>query len=784
VGTLGRYTLLDAIGEGGMAQVFRARLDGPMGFQKELAIKRIRDSVVAQHEDGVRSLINEARIGGRLKHPNIVEVYDLGEDDGAYYIAMELVDGATVGQLLHAARDARIDLPSNVIVDVALQVCRGLQYAHQFTDRKGQLEPVVHRDLKPSNIMITRGGTVKIMDFGIAKSATNLFDTTSTGVAKGTPLYMSPEQLRGMRPLPSCSDLFSMGTIVYELVMGRLLFPGHTIPEIITRVLSMPLEQCIADADHKMKGIGPILERMLDRDVARRVRDAREVENELRHLLDWQEETVSTAEFIQDFIKRGGSFEPAVVAADTTAPPIKPDYHSTNDKPGPGQETIVRRYLRAQKQRRWLILVVLLAAVVVGGAAGAYVYRGTVGISLQADAGTAALNRGDLAGARAAWQGVVAQNPAQFDMLRRGVVVAAWEGLDEAGQADALEALSTLPEEDVDAYVSKYRTTAWLHRQRNDTRQAFLHLTWARERIRKAEADEAAALPVALLWEMGEVAVLRGAYAAAKGFFRDAAADLAPGVTRDAAEAWVEHLDRGVGELLRAELLWQAGRLTDADWGALLVQLGEDPRSRSRRDRERLVWAYRALEEERWALTLDLLRPLGALTGEPERRRSAKAAAAAAQGALGREGEAKRTLKASLEKADSAADRAASHAVVARALVRSGESEWLEELLVDLALDAGEDDPDLQRLRAQRGTDGGAEPARTKSGPPPRSWDPRSGRMFAGPWQRGGPGPTRLIPSAGWPASNLSTTGVAWPFGPTFHPLDDSTLPLACHPGR
>ena len=769
-----------------MAEVFRARLDGPMGFQKEMAIKRIRDVVVQQHEDGVRSLINEARIGGRLKHPNIVEVYDLGEDGGAYYIAMELVDGATLGQLLRAAREARVELPTNVIIDIVIQVCRGLRYAHSFCDRKGEPAPVVHRDLKPSNIMITRGGTVKIMDFGIAKSATNLFDTTSTGVAKGTPLYMSPEQLRGMRPLPSCSDLFSLGTILYEMVMGGLLFPGQNIPEIITRVLSMPIEESIAEAERKVHGIGPVLARLLDRDVAHRVRDPREVENELKHMLDWQEQTVSTAELIQGFVKRGGAFEPAPEVADTTAPPVHPSFQGDEPRPQKGHETIVRRYLRAQRRRRWVILLVLLTALAVGGAAGAYVYQGTVGISLQADAGTEALNAGDLAGARAAWQGVVAKNPGQFDLLRRAVAVSAWHGLDEAGQAEALEALSTLPEETVEEYLAKYRATAWLHRQRGDTRQAFLHLTWARERVRKAEPGDAATLPTALLWEMGEVAVMRGAYAAAEGFFRDAAAASPPSVIRDAADAWQDLLERGTGELLRAELLWQAGRLTDADWGALLVQLGEDPRSRSRRDQERLVWAYRALDQGRWELCLDLLRPLGPMPTEPERRRVARTAMAAAQAGSGRLVEAQRSLRQALEKADGKRGRVATRLVVARALLRGGgDAKWLQELLDQLAEDTGDEDPDLQRLRALRQEDVAPRtPERGLSGPPRRALDPRTGRLFDAGWTRRGPGTARLVPGDGWSVENVGRGGLAWPFGPTFHPLDDSPMSTIFHPAR
>ena len=765
---LGRYTLLDRIGEGGMAEVFRARLDGPMGFQKDLAIKRIRDTVVRQAEENVRSLINEARIGGRLKHPNIVEVYNLGEEEGAYYVAMELVDGPTLGAMLDAAKEAGIRLPGNVVVDVAMQVCRGLNFAHHFKGKNGEPAPVVHRDLKPSNVMISRTGAVKIMDYGIAKSASNLFNTTASGIAKGTPLYMSPEQLRGMRPLPTCSDLFSLGSIIYEMVTGRLLFAGRTIPEIITRVLSLPLDEPVAQVEAAMPGMGRILERLLERDVDERVQDAREIERELMHVMDWQEQTVPTAEFVQHFVEHG--FEPQPLA--DTAPRREP----VTAEQGPPDESrgeLVESYRRARSWRRAGLLLALAAALAVGGAAGSYVYRGTLGLQLQSDGGLDALRRGDLPGAWAAWDTVVETNPAQAVALMRSARTGAWLGLDEPGQASLLDQLATLPEDEPADFVAKYRTTAWVHRRRGDSRQALLHLTWAREKAAKLDA-----VPPALLWELGEVSVLRGAFEAAGRAFADAGELLPPGRLSDAAQGWQEELQRGAGEILRAELRWQAGALDDEGWAGLPALLDADPRSKGRRDAERLVWAYRALDAWRWGLALALVRPMGPMPGEPERKRSQRSALAAALAAAGKPVEARRALGQALDKASTPEGRVACHFHVARALATTGgDREWLDELLAILEQEVGVDDLDLMQLVSIR--DGEPLP-----GAPGLALDSRSGRFYAASWTRGSPGTTKLVPAGAWARENVGLGGLGWPFGPAFHPLDDAGLPAVFNPGR
>ena len=190
----GAYRLTHMLGKGGMASVYRAVRSGPMGFAKEVAIKRIHDALI-DNEAILKGLINEARIGGQLKHPNIVEVYEFNKVGEAYYLAMEFVDGWTLDKVIKLSREFKMPVPPSVALLIGKQLCEGLEYAHTLESLDGQEVKLVHRDLKPANIILSRYGIAKIMDFGIAKAATNLFKTTLADVTKGTPHYMSPEQV-------------------------------------------------------------------------------------------------------------------------------------------------------------------------------------------------------------------------------------------------------------------------------------------------------------------------------------------------------------------------------------------------------------------------------------------------------------------------------------------------------------------------------------------------------------------------------------------------------------
>ena len=771
-----------------MAEVFRARLDGPMGFQKELAIKRIRDSVVREEGgEHVRSLINEARIGGLLKHPNIVEIYELGEEDGAYYIAMELVDGVSLSDILMELRETGWLLPHNVVLDMAIQVCRGLGYAHAFEGEAEGPPGVVHRDLKPSNIMITRGGTAKIMDFGIAKSTSNLFNTTATGIAKGTPLYMSPEQLRGMRPLPACSDLFSLGAILYEMVTGQLLFAGRTIPEIITRVLSMPMQEEIRAAEERLPGLGPLLSRLLTRDVAHRMRSAGDLAIELQHLLEWQEQRFSVAEFVQDFTR--GRYAPGGSGLTDALEIAEKDPAQTGErtrrrrKDRPGSETIVSRYLAVQRRRR-LSLVVALVLLVGGiGTAGLYVYRGTLKVTRVVDRGLEALNTGDLPGALTAWQEVVGENPNRQEARFALAAMSALYDLEDEEVARLLHDLGNAPEDTAVEYVRKYRAIAWVQRHAGQYRLAMKAQKDALDRARQAQRNEGTDVPLELLWEAGELTLIREAPDAARAYFRELGELLPPGAQADATQAFEEAIEAGNAPLLRAELLFLQG--DEAAWEGLGPALARAAGSRSRLRRERLLWAFRAIADGRFQLALDLVDKTTGLTGEREDKRQLATVRAAGYAGLGKVDLARSALDSAVRSASRGSARAASRAQVALALGRSSvDSPWRSELLDQLARDLGGDDVDVTWLREMSLESWPADLPAPFARARRLALDPRTGRLFPVGLSRGSPSGTRLVQPESYVRLNRTTGDLAWPFGPTWHPVDGLPLSVFFHPGR
>ncbi len=219
--TFGKYRILERIAVGGMAEIFRARLDGIGGFHRTFAIKRILPHLSARPEF-VDMLVEEAKIAGLLSHANIVQIMDLGQVAGTYYIAMEYVDGPDLGRVLERCRSKGITLPVPHAVFIAIEVLKGLEYAHQRkVVRSGKLEAldVVHRDISPGNILVSLQGEVKLTDFGIAKASVKALETVA-GVIKGRFDYMSPEQATAQK-VDQRADLFSTGVVLYELLTGR-----------------------------------------------------------------------------------------------------------------------------------------------------------------------------------------------------------------------------------------------------------------------------------------------------------------------------------------------------------------------------------------------------------------------------------------------------------------------------------------------------------------------------------------------------------------------------------
>lgn len=228
----GKYELIERIGVGGMAEVFRAKTFGPEGFVKEVVIKRILPAF-SEDPDFVRMFINEARLAAKLQHANIVQIFDFNHVDGVYYIAMEWVDGTDLKRVLNRSRTRSMPVSTRAAVHVGVETLKGLHYAHKRAEQ-GEPLNIVHRDISPHNLLLSLSGEVKIADFGIAKVAA-LASATRSGMLKGKLAYMSPEQACN-EPLDARSDLFSLGIVLWELLTGRRLYQGDSEAQLFACV--------------------------------------------------------------------------------------------------------------------------------------------------------------------------------------------------------------------------------------------------------------------------------------------------------------------------------------------------------------------------------------------------------------------------------------------------------------------------------------------------------------------------------------------------------------------
>ena len=213
----GKYQLEKKLATGGMAEVWLARQKGIEGFNRHVVIKRILPHL-AEDPDFVQMFLNEAKIASRFNHPNIGQIYDLGETNGTYFIAMEFIHGEDLGRVMRRAYTTNQWVSRPLAIRIIADACAGLHYAHTRTDDQGKPLKVVHRDISPQNILISFDGAAKLVDFGIAKAADQASNTQS-GALKGKFAYMSPEQAGG-KPLDARADVFALGLVMYELITG------------------------------------------------------------------------------------------------------------------------------------------------------------------------------------------------------------------------------------------------------------------------------------------------------------------------------------------------------------------------------------------------------------------------------------------------------------------------------------------------------------------------------------------------------------------------------------
>ncbi|HKC59260.1 MAG TPA: serine/threonine-protein kinase, partial [Myxococcales bacterium] len=201
----GKYFLLKKLAAGGMGEIFLAKQQGPAGFEKILVVKKVLPHLT-ENKEFVELFLGEARLAARMNHRNIVQVFELGEYERSYFIAMEYVSGRTLRDLIDSAAKKREKLPAEVCRTVAEQICDGASYAHNLTDVNGRSLNIIHRDLNPQNVLLSYTGEVKIIDFGIAKSEMSTVKTEA-GMIKGKFVYMSPEQSLAKK-LDKRSDIF------------------------------------------------------------------------------------------------------------------------------------------------------------------------------------------------------------------------------------------------------------------------------------------------------------------------------------------------------------------------------------------------------------------------------------------------------------------------------------------------------------------------------------------------------------------------------------------------
>lgn len=290
----GKYTLLRRLAAGGMAELFLALQRSVAGFEKLIVIKRILPSMT-QDQGFVEMLLHEARIAATLSHPNIVQIFDVGQIDGVYFIAMEHIHGEDIRGVVRAMKKNNVsDFPLEHALTVVLGVCAGLAYAHEKRNLDGVTLDIVHRDISPQNIVVTFTGDVKIVDFGIAKSdIQGASEDTHSGQIKGKVAYMSPEQAAGQH-VDWRSDIFAAGVMLFELTTGRRLFKGgsefETLKLICDREYPRPSEV--------RPGYPLALERIVMRALAKkreeRYQSAREMQGDLEAFIREERIAAST----------------------------------------------------------------------------------------------------------------------------------------------------------------------------------------------------------------------------------------------------------------------------------------------------------------------------------------------------------------------------------------------------------------------------------------------------------------------------------------------------------
>ncbi|HJK89810.1 MAG TPA: serine/threonine-protein kinase [Polyangiaceae bacterium LLY-WYZ-15_(1-7)] len=368
VGSIGRYEVLGRLAVGGMAEIFLAAESGPREVWRPVVVKRILPHV-AEDEDYVESFVQEAGLSLRLNHPNVCAVYEFGEEAGRFYLAMEYVRGVRLGDLVDRASPLPIPLVARIVADVAA----ALQHAHLAEDERGEPLGIVHRDVTPDNVMVGFDGRVKLLDFGIAKAATQQ-KKTEAGVLKGKVAYMSPEQYQGER-LDGRADLFSLGACFFEALTGQNPFERGAEAQTVAAILFEDTPSARALRPEIPEVLDDLLQGMLAKDPERRTRSAEFVVREIDAWLAGTGKQVrdgDVAAFLKATFPGAAEQTPELDRTPLEAPRRKPSamdsaaFHAELDG-------LVEETQRAARRKRALVAV--LAALLVLGAGGAVLWK-------------------------------------------------------------------------------------------------------------------------------------------------------------------------------------------------------------------------------------------------------------------------------------------------------------------------------------------------------------------------------------------------------------------------
>ncbi len=375
--TFGDYTLLDRIAIGGMAEVWRARRRGVEGFQKTVAIKKILSHLTGS-KDFVTMFIDEAKLAAQLSHNNIIQIYDLGKVGDDFFIAMEHVDGKDLRSVLTAAQESSRPIPPSLGLLIVSAVASALHYAHRKRDFDNRALGLVHRDVSPQNVMVSYEGAIKLCDFGIVKAVAKA-STTQLGALKGKLQYMSPEQAWG-KSVDARSDIFSLGSVMFEVLTGTQLFSGDSEISVLDAVRECRIRSPREIVPEIPEEVDRIVSKALAKSPEERFQTAGDLEQEITAVLDNLRPTPSQkdlASYLHSLFEPPKSGAVALTPQDAEQPVAEPE----TEMPGaemPGAEMPGAEKPEAEKpgaaaggpatgSGRWkLIAAAVLFAILIG----------------------------------------------------------------------------------------------------------------------------------------------------------------------------------------------------------------------------------------------------------------------------------------------------------------------------------------------------------------------------------------------------------------------------------